>query len=110
VNHQSQFPAVTLTFNLAPGVALGDAVSAIEAAVRPLGSPPCIQGASRAPRRSSRPRWPAALADRGRAPRGVRRPRRAVRELHHPLTILSTLPWPGWARMLALLAFRTDLT
>src|SRR5207302_1675467 len=33
VNHQAQFPSVTLTFNLAPGVALGDAVTAIEAAV-----------------------------------------------------------------------------
>src|SRR5205807_1910169 len=44
VNHQSQFPAVTLTFNLAPGVALGDAVSAIQAAVRPLGLPAGIQG------------------------------------------------------------------
>ena len=39
VNHQAQFPSVTLSFNLAPGVALGDAVTAIEAAVRPLGLP-----------------------------------------------------------------------
>src|SRR6266705_3018156 len=39
VNHQGQFPAVTLSFNLAPGVALGDAVAAIEAAVRDLGLP-----------------------------------------------------------------------
>src|SRR4029077_499374 len=44
VNHQAQFPAVTLTFNLAPGVALGDVVTAIEAAVRPLGLPATIQG------------------------------------------------------------------
>src|SRR5438309_1084635 len=43
VNHQAQFPSVTLTFNLAPGVALGDAVSAIQAALRPLGLPAGIQ-------------------------------------------------------------------
>src|SRR5260370_27493205 len=44
VNHQSQFPSVTLTFNLAPGVALGDAVSAIAAALRPLGLPAGTHG------------------------------------------------------------------
>src|SRR6185295_8397726 len=44
VNHQSQFPSVTLSFNLAPGVALGDAVTAIEAAVGPLGLPAGIHG------------------------------------------------------------------
>src|SRR5207247_2290729 len=44
VNHQSQFPSVTLSFNLAPGVSLGDAVNAIETATRPLGLPASIQG------------------------------------------------------------------
>src|SRR4029450_9059696 len=44
VNHQAQFPSVTLSFNLAPGVSLGDAVTAIDAAVRPLGLPSGIQG------------------------------------------------------------------
>src|SRR5262249_56806334 len=43
VNHQGQFPAVTLSFNLAPGAALGDAVKAIDAAKRDLGMPPSIQ-------------------------------------------------------------------
>src|SRR5439155_15975337 len=42
VNHQGQFPAVTLSFNLAPGVALGDAVTAIEAAEREIGVPASI--------------------------------------------------------------------
>src|SRR2546422_140107 len=42
VNHQGQFPAVTLSFNLAPGVALGDAVTAIEAAEREIGLPASI--------------------------------------------------------------------
>ena len=44
VNHQAQFPSVTLSFNLASGVALGDAVTAIEGAMRQLGLPASIQG------------------------------------------------------------------
>ena len=40
VNHQGQFPAITLSFNLAPGVALGDAVDAIQQAAREIGMPP----------------------------------------------------------------------
>src|ERR1051325_1458671 len=43
VNHQGQFPAVTLSFNLAPGVALGDAVTAIERAAHDLGLPASIR-------------------------------------------------------------------
>src|SRR2546425_489483 len=43
VNHQGQFPAVTLSFNLAPGVALGDAVTAIETAEREIGLPASIR-------------------------------------------------------------------
>ena len=39
VNHQGQYPAVTLTFNLAPNVALGDAVTALEKAQREMGMP-----------------------------------------------------------------------
>src|SRR5207253_3161141 len=43
INHQGQFPAVTLSFNLAPGVALGDAVKAIESAKTEIGMPASIQ-------------------------------------------------------------------
>ncbi len=43
VNHQGLFPAVTISFNLLPGVALGDAVDAINAAARKFGLPPTIQ-------------------------------------------------------------------
>src|SRR5216117_641105 len=60
VNHQGQFPAVTLSFNLAPGVALGDAVTAIEAAEREIGLPPASTRASRAPRRPSSPPSPTS--------------------------------------------------
>ena len=44
VNHQGQFPAITLSFNLAPGVALGDAVAKIETATRQMGLPAGIRG------------------------------------------------------------------
>src|SRR5262249_42870392 len=44
ISHQSQFPAVTISFNLAPGAALGDAVNAINAAVRQMGVPITVQG------------------------------------------------------------------
>src|SRR6476619_1799506 len=44
INHQGLFPAVTISFNLAPGTALGDAVMAIERATRELGLPAAIRG------------------------------------------------------------------
>src|SRR6266536_3234154 len=44
VNHQGQFPVVTVSFNLAPGVSLGQAVRAIERAKKELGMPASIQG------------------------------------------------------------------
>src|SRR5205823_5912042 len=44
VNHQGQFPAITLSYNLAPGVALSDAVRAIEEAEREIGMPSSVQG------------------------------------------------------------------
>src|SRR6185369_6659022 len=43
VNHQGQFPSVTLSFNLVPGASLGEAVRSIEAATRELGLPATIQ-------------------------------------------------------------------
>ena len=57
INHQGQFPAVTLSFNLAPGVALGQAVRAIESAAAKIGAAAGLRGRhSRAPRRLSSPR------------------------------------------------------
>ncbi len=56
VNHQGQFPAVTLSFNLAQGSALGEAVNAIQQAANEIGMPKAIVGTSRARRRRSRPR------------------------------------------------------
>ncbi len=42
INHQSQFPAVTLSFNIDPGTALGDAVNLVESTVREIGLPPTV--------------------------------------------------------------------
>src|SRR5882724_3845475 len=111
VNHQAQFPSVTLTFNLAPGVALGDAVTAIEAAVRPLGLPAGIQGSFQGTAQifqaslASQPWLIAAALLAVYVVLGV-----LYESYIHPLTILSTLPSAGVGALLALLACRTDLT
>ncbi len=111
VNHQAQFPSVTLSFNLAPGVALGDAVTAIEAAVRPLGLPAGIQGSFQGTAQI----FQASLANE---PLLIVSALLAVyvvlgvlyESYIHPLTILSTLPSAGVGALLALLACRTELT
>ena len=54
VNHQGMFPAVTLSFNLAPGASLGQAVDKIQALTERLGAPPTLKARSRARRRLSR--------------------------------------------------------
>jgi multidrug efflux pump len=111
VNHQAQFPAVTLTFNLAPGVALGDAVTAIEAAVRPLGLPASIQASFQGTAQifqaslASQPWLIAAALLAVYVVLGV-----LYESYVHPLTILSTLPSAGVGALLALLACRSDLT
>lgn len=56
INRQGQFPVATLSFNVAPGKSLGDAVTAIERAATAIGLPASIRGAFKAPLRRSRPR------------------------------------------------------
>ncbi len=79
VNHQGQYPAVTLTFNLAPNVALGDAVTALEKAQAELGIPlasPChLPG--------HRPGLPGFPQERAHP--HPRRPRRRLHRPRHPL-------------------------
>jgi multidrug efflux pump len=111
VNHQGQFPAVTLSFNLAPGVALGDAVTAITAAEREIGLPASVgatfQGTAQA--------FQASLANQ---PLLILAALIAVyivlgmlyESYIHPLTILSTLPSAGVGAILALLLCRIDLS
>jgi multidrug efflux pump len=61
ITHQGLFPAVTLSFNLARGTALGDAVKAVNAAASRAGLPANIRTFLRAPRRHMRNPWPASL-------------------------------------------------
>jgi multidrug efflux pump len=111
VNHQGQFPAVTLSFNLLPGVALGDAVKAIEAAERESGLPASIigsfSGTAQAYRDSlsSQPLLIAAALVTVYIVLGM-----LYESLIHPITILSTLPSAGVGALLALLLCRTDLS
>ena len=110
INHIGQFPATTISFNLAPGYALGDAVKAIEAAQTQLEMPASIrtgfQGAALAFSASLTSTLLLILA--------------AIVTMYivlgvlyesyiHPITILSTLPSAGVGALLALMVSRTDL-
>jgi multidrug efflux pump len=111
VNHQGQFPSVTLSFNLAPGVALGDAVGAIESAAHALGLPASIrasfQGTAQAFQASlaGEPVLILAALVTVYIVLGI-----LYESYIHPLTILSTLPSAGVGAILALLLCRTDLS
>jgi multidrug efflux pump len=103
VNHQGQFPAVTLSFNLAPGVALGHAVDAIRAAERQIGLPASIrasfQGTAQAFQASlaNEPWLILAALITVYIVLGV-----LYESYIHPVTILSTLPSAGVGAILAL--------
>jgi multidrug efflux pump len=111
VNHQGQFPAVTLSFNLRPGLALGDAVDAVEQAAREIGLPASIhgsfQGTAQAFQSSlaTEPLLIAAALATVYIVLGV-----LYESTIHPVTILSTLPSAGLGALLALLLCRTDLS
>ncbi|MEA2757166.1 MAG: hypothetical protein QOJ54_3455 [Aliidongia sp.] len=111
INHQGQFPAVTLSFNLAPGVALGDAVDAIEAGAAAMGLPSAIngtfQGTAQAFQTSlkSEPYLILAALVAVYIILGM-----LYESYIHPLTILSTLPSAGVGALLMLMAFHFDLS
>jgi len=111
VNHQGQYPAVTLTFNLAPNVALGDAVTALEKAQREMDMPSGIhatfQGTAQAFQDSLKNELWLILAALVAVyiVLGI-----LYESLIHPLTILSTLPPAGVGAILALLLTGTDLS
>jgi multidrug efflux pump len=111
VNHQGQFPAVTVSFNLAPGYSLGDAVDQIDAAQKQIGMPESIQTAfqgTAAAFRASLSNEPllilAALVT-VYIVLGV-----LYESYIHPVTILSTLPSAGVGAILALMICRIDLS
>src|ERR1022692_2103575 len=111
VNHQGLFPSVTISFNLQPGVALGDAVEVIEGAAREIGLPPTIQtmftGTAQAYQDSlgSEPYLIAAALAAVYLMLGI-----LYESYIHPVTILSTLPSAGVGALLALLLTHTELS
>ncbi|MCU1275170.1 MAG: acriflavin resistance protein, partial [Bryobacterales bacterium] len=111
VTHQGLFPAVTLSFNLQPGVALGDAVDVIGEAAIKIGLPPTIHtgfaGTAQAYQDSlgSEPLLIAAALATVYIVLGI-----LYESYIHPITILSTLPSAGVGALLALLFTHTDLS
>jgi multidrug efflux pump len=111
VSHQGLFPAVTISFNLRPGIALGDAVDAINAAAGRIGLPPTIHtgfsGTAQAYQDSlgSEPLLIAAALVSVYLVLGI-----LYESYVHPVTVLSTLPSAGVGALLALLLTHTELT
>jgi multidrug efflux pump len=111
VNHQGQVPSITLSFNLAPGVALGDGVKAVEAANRELGLPASIRGSFQGTAQAfqaslkNQPLLILAALITVYIVLGV-----LYESYIHPITILSTLPSAGVGAVAALMLFRTDLS
>jgi multidrug efflux pump len=111
INHQGQFPVVTLSFNLAPSASLGDAVNAINNAKQEIGLPPSIQatfqGTAAAFLRSlaNEPILILAALVTVYIVLGV-----LYESYIHPITILSTLPSAGVGAILALFLCRTEFS
>lgn len=111
VNHQGQAPAATLSFNLLPNVALGDAVNAVETTINNMKLPPTVHGAFRG----------TALAFQESLANEIYLILAALlvvyivlgmlyESLIHPITIISTLPSAGVGSLLALILMRTDFS
>jgi multidrug efflux pump subunit AcrB len=111
VSHQSQFPAVTLSFNLAPGVALGQAVEAITKVKQDLNVPDTLittfQGNAQAFQSSlaTQPLLILAALIAIYIILGI-----LYESLVHPITILSTIPSAGVGALLILIAFHYELS
>jgi multidrug efflux pump len=111
INHQGQFPVVTLSFNLAPNASLGEAVEAVNKAKNELGMPPSIQAAFQGTAEA----FQASLANEPvlilAALVTVYIVLGVLYESYiHPITILSTLPSAGVGALLALFITRSDFS
>jgi multidrug efflux pump len=111
VNHQGQFPSVTLSFNLVPGFALSDAVKAIQQMEQQIKMPETIHGSFAGTLQA----FQQSLANEGflilAALIAVYIVLGMLYESYiHPITIISTLPSAGVGAVLALLIFKTDLS
>jgi multidrug efflux pump len=111
VTHQGLFPSATISFNLGPGVALGDAEAAIDAAASKIGLPATIQSgyagtaAAYLDSLKSEPYLIASALAAVYLVLGI-----LYESYIHPITILSTLPSAGVGALLALMITRTDLS
>ena len=111
INHQGQFPAITVSFNLAPNAALGEAITAVDKAQKDMHMPPSLQAgfqgtaASFTASLANEPLLILAALVTVYIVLGV-----LYESFIHPITILSTLPSAGVGAFLALLIFRQDLS
>jgi hydrophobe/amphiphile efflux-1 (HAE1) family protein len=111
INHQATFPSVTLSFNLAPGASLGQAVSAIAAAQKEIGLPAAITGSFQGNAQefqtslSSEPFLIAAAVFVIYIILGI-----LYESYIHPITILSTLPSAGLGALLMMYLFHIEFT
>jgi multidrug efflux pump len=111
INHQGQFPAVTISFNLAPNAALGSAITAIEKAQKDLNMPVSLQYGFQGTAAS----FEGSLANEGLLILAALAAVYIVlgvlyESFIHPITILSTLPSAGVGALLALILFKQDLS
>lgn len=111
VNHQSQLPSATLSFNLVPDAALGDAVASVDQAIKDMHLPDTMHGAFRGTAQAfrsslaSEPYLIAAALLAVYIVLGI-----LYESLMHPLTIISTLPSAGVGALLALMLTGTELS
>ncbi len=111
VNHQGQFPAVTISFNLAANVSLGEATELIEKTAADMRMPSTVQGSFQGVAqvfRASMANMPLLIAAALIAVYVVLG--MLYESLIHPLTILSTLPSAGVGALLAMLGFGMELS
>src|SRR5262249_8437570 len=111
INHQGQFPAITFSFNLPPGVALGDAVTAVNRAEAEIGMPLSIHGSFAGTAQAfqdslkNEPLLILAALLTVYIVLGM-----LYESVIHPITILSTLPSAGVGALLALMITHTELS
>jgi len=111
INHQGQFPAVTVSFNLAPDAALGGAITEIENAQKQLKMPASVQYGFQ----GTAAAFEGSLANEGLLILAALAAVYIVlgilyESFIHPITILSTLPSAGVGALLALMLFKQDLS
>jgi multidrug efflux pump len=111
VNHQGLYPSITLSFNLGPGLALGDAVTKIQALQREMGMPPTVHGGFQGTAQAFQDSQSSMLILVITALAAVYIILGILYESYiHPITILSTLPSAGVGALVALMLTKTELS